>query len=208
MKFFKLILIFTIISCSKEQKFELPYFTTSDFTPHWINSKSIQDNTHKISDFKLINQNNKEITRENLKGNIYVANFFFTSCPSICPKMTSNLKIIEKKFINQNNFKIISHSVTPWIDTPETLKSYEKNYNINGRMWNLVTGEKKLIYDLARNSYFAEENFGLINDENDFIHTELVFLIDKKSYIRGVYNGTLKIEMKRLIEDISLLINI
>ena len=75
-------------------------------------------------------------------------------------------------------------------------------------MWNLVTGEKKLIYNLARNSYFAEENFGLINDENDFIHTELVFLIDKKSYIRGVYNGTLKIEMKRLIEDISLLINI
>ena len=134
--------------------------------------------------------------------------FFFTSCPSICPKITSNLKIIEKNFINQNNFKIISHSVTPWIDTPETLKSYEKNYNINGRMWNLVTGEKKLIYDLARNSYFAEENFGLINDENDFIHTELVFLIDKKSYIRGVYNGTLKIEMKRLIEDISLLINI
>mgnify|MGYP000665633554 CR=1 FL=1 len=72
MKFFKLILIFTIISCSKEEKFELPYFTTSDFTPHWINSKSIQDNTHKISDFKLINQNNKEITRENLKGNIVI----------------------------------------------------------------------------------------------------------------------------------------
>ena len=122
--------------------------------------------------------------------------------------MINNLKIIEKKFINQNNIKIISHSVTPWIDTPEILKGYEKNYNINGRMRNLVTGEKKLIYNLARNSYFAEENFGLINDENDFIHTELVFLIDKKSYIRGVYNGTLKIEMKRLIEDISLLINI
>ena len=122
--------------------------------------------------------------------------------------MISNLKIIEKKFINQNNIKIISHSVTPWIDTPETLKNYEKNYNINGRMWNLVTGEKKLIYDLARNSYFAEENFGIVNDENDFIHTELVFLIDKKSYIRGVYNGTLKVEMKRLVEDITLLINI
>jgi len=208
MKFYKLILILIIISCSKEQKFELPYFITSDFTPHWINSKSIQYNTHKISDFKLINQNNEEITRENLKGNIYVANFFFTSCLSICPKMTSNLKIIEKKFINQNNIKIISHSVTPWIDTLETLKNYEKNYNINGRMWNLVTGEKKLIYDLARNSYFAKENFSIINDKNDFIHTELVFLIDKKSYIRGVYNGTLKVEMKRLVEDITLLINI
>jgi len=208
MKFYKLILILIIISCSKEQKFELPYFITSDFTPHWINSKSIQYNTHKISDFKLINQNNEEITRENLKGNIYVANFFFTSCLSICPKMTSNLKIIEKKFINQNNIKIISHSVTPWIDTLETLKNYEKNYNINGRMWNLVTGEKKLIYDLARNSYFAKENFSIINDKNDFIHTELVFLIDKKSYIRGIYNGTLKVEMKRLVEDITLLINI
>ena len=88
------------------------------------------------------------------------------------------------------------------------MKRYEKNYNIDGSIWNLVTGEKKIIYDLARFSYFAEENFGIVNNENDFIHTELVFLIDKKSHIRGVYNGTLKIEMKRLIEDITILLKI
>ena len=120
--------------------------------------------------------------------------------------MTYNIKIIEEEFKNQEGIIILSHSVTPWIDTPEVLKKYEKNYNIDGSIWNLVTGEKKIIYNLARNSYFAEENFGLINNENDFIHTELVFLIDKKSHIRGVYNGTLKVEMKRLIEDIKLLL--
>lgn len=206
MSYYKILLIIILISCSKKQNFELPYFITSDFTPYWINSKTLKIDTHKISDFKLINQNNEEITRENLKGKIYVSNFFFTSCPSICPKMTYNIKIIEEEFKNQEGIIILSHSVTPWIDTPEVLKKYEKNYNIDGSIWNLVTGEKKIIYDLARNSYFAEENFGLINNENDFIHTELVFLIDKKSHIRGVYNGTLKVEMKRLIEDIKLLL--
>lgn len=206
MNYYKILLIIILISCSKEQNFELPYFITADFTPYWINSKNLKIDTHKISDFKLINQNNEEITRENLKGKIYVSNFFFTSCPSICPKMTNNIKIIEEEFKNQEGIIILSHSVTPWTDTPEVLKKYEKNYSIDGSIWNLVTGEKKLIYDLARNSYFAEENFGLINNENDFIHTELVFLIDKKSHIRGVYNGTLKVEMKRLIEDIKLLL--
>lgn len=208
MKYYKLILIIILISCSKEQTFELPYFITSDFTPHWINSKTLKKSTHKISNFKLVNQNNEEITRKKLEGNIYVSNFFFTSCPSICPKMTNNIKIIEEEFKYQDGIKILSHSVTPWIDTPEILKKYEKNYNIDGSIWNLVTGEKKIIYDLARFSYFAEENFGIVNNENDFIHTELVFLIDKKSHIRGVYNGTLKIEMKRLIEDIRLLLKI
>jgi|TARA_B110000263_G_scaffold154910_1_gene134452 protein SCO1/2 len=208
MKYYKLILIIILISCSKEQTFELPYFITSDFTPHWINSKTLKKSTHKISDFKLVNQNNEEITRKKLEGNIYVSNFFFTSCPSICPKMTNNIKIIEEEFKYQDGIKILSHSVTPWIDTPKILKKYEKNYNIDGSIWNLVTGEKKIIYDLARFSYFAEENFGIVNNENDFIHTELVFLIDKKSHIRGVYNGTLKIEMKRLIEDITILLKI
>ena len=206
MNYYKIILIIIFISCSEREKFELPYFISPDFTPYWINSKNIQDDTHKISDFKLVNQNNEEITRENLKGKVYISNFFFTSCPSICPKMTNNIKLIQDEFRYEEGIIILSHSVTPWIDTPEILKRYEKNYNIDGSIWNLVTGEKKIIYDLARFSYFAEENFGIINNENDFIHTELVFLIDKNSHIRGVYNGTLKVEMKRLIEDIRLLL--
>ena len=121
--------------------------------------------------------------------------------------MISNLKIIEEKFSKSEEVIILSHSVTPWIDSVKRLKNYQKLHNINSKNWHLITGDKNKIYDLARKSYFAEEELGLNKNNNEFLHTEMVFLLDKNSHIRGVYNGTIKLEVKRLLEDIQILKN-
>ena len=199
--------IIFLTCCNNLLVTKLPYFISPDFTPNWINNYSKNDSLHKIEDFSFINQNNKIIDNSYIKNKIVVSNFFFTTCPSICPNMTSNLKILQEKFNHTEEVIILSHSVTPWIDSVTKLKSYEKLYNINSKTWHLLTGDKNKIYNLARKSYFAEEELGLNKSSNEFLHTEMVFLIDKNSHIRGVYNGTIKLEIKRLLEDIAILKN-
>ena len=200
-----LCIIIFLTCCNNLSVTKLPYFISPDFTPNWINYYSKNDSLHKIEDFSFINQNNKIIDNSYIKNKIVVSNFFFTTCPSICPNMTSNLKILQEKFNHTEEVIILSHSVTPWIDSVTKLKSYEKLYNINSKTWHLLTGDKNKIYNLARKSYFAEEELGLNKSSNEFLHTEMVFLIDKNSHIRGVYNGTIKLEIKRLLEDIAIL---
>ena len=119
--------------------------------------------------------------------------------------MTSNLKKIQETYDDKDKIRIISHSVTPWIDSIKVLKNYERLYKINSKIWNLVTGNKNEIYNIARKSYFAEEEIGYLKNNNEFLHTELVFLVDQKGHLRGVYNGTIILEIKRLIDDINLL---
>ena len=202
-----LCIIIFLTCCNNLSVTKLPYFISPDFTPNWINYYSKNDSLHKIEDFSFINQNNKIIDNSYIKNKIVVSNFFFTTCPSICPNMTSNLKILQEKFNHTEEVIILSHSVTPWIDSVTKLKSYEKLYNINSKTWHLLTGDKNKIYNLARKSYFAEEELGLNKSSNEFLHTEMVFLIDKNSHIRGIYNGTVKLEIKRLLEDIAILKN-
>ena len=202
-----LCIIIFLTCCNNLSVTKLPYFISPDFTPNWINYYSKNDSLHKIEDFSFINQNNKIIDNSYIKNKIVVSNFFFTTCPSICPNMTSNLKILQEKFNHTEEVIILSHSVTPWIDSVTKLKSYEKLYDINSKTWHLLTGDKNKIYNLARKSYFAEEELGLNKSSNEFLHTEMVFLIDKNSHIRGVYNGTIKLEIKRLLEDIAILKN-
>ena len=202
-----LFIIIFLTCCNNLSVIKLPYFISPDFTPNWINNYSKNDSLHKIEDFSFINQNNKIIDNSYIKNKIVVSNFFFTTCPSICPNMTSNLKILQEKFNHTEEVIILSHSVTPWIDSVRKLKSYEKLYDINSKTWHLLTGDKNQIYNLARKSYFAEEELGLNKSSNEFLHTEMVFLIDKNSHIRGVYNGTIKLEIKRLLEDIAILKN-
>ena len=202
-----LFIIIFLNCCNNLSVTKLPYFISPDFTPNWINYYSKNDSLHKIEDFSFINQNNKIIDNSYIKNKIVVSNFFFTTCPSICPNMTSNLKILQEKFNHTEEVIILSHSVTPWIDSVTKLKSYEKLYNINSKTWHLLTGDKNKIYNLARKSYFAEEELGLNKSSNEFLHTEMVFLIDKNSHIRGIYNGTIKLEIKRLLEDIAILKN-
>ena len=159
---------------------------------------------HKIGAFSLINQNGLKVTEQDYRNKIYVADFFFTTCPGICPKMTANMGLIQEAIKEDNQVKLISFSVTPEIDSVAQLKKYALEKGVIDAKWNLLTGEKKHIYDLARKSFFAAKNDGDGNN-NQLIHTENFILIDPDKRIRGFYDGTDSNVMKKLIADIKIL---
>ena len=159
---------------------------------------------HTIADFSLTNQNGETVTQETYKDKIYVADFFFTTCPTICPVMTDHMYQIQKEIINDDEVMLLSHTVTPKIDSVAQLKKYAKEKGVIDRKWNLVTGDKKHIYELARKSYLAVKTEGN-GDQYDMIHTENFMLIDKKRQIRGYYDGTQPEDIERLLEDIEIL---
>jgi protein SCO1/2 len=159
---------------------------------------------HRISDFSLFNQNGDTVTQNNYKNKIYVADFFFTSCPDICPIMTGNMLYLQEK-LKETNVMLASFSVTPEIDNIEVLKKYSIDKGVNDSNWNLMTGEKKQIYDLARKSYLVAK--ALPDGKNHgMIHTENFVLVDKEKRIRGYYDGTNIEEMDKLLIDIGILI--
>lgn len=182
----------------------LPFYNTPDFTPKWIDEKE-PPSFHQIADFSFVNQNGEEITQNTFSGKIYVADFIFTTCPGICPKMTGNMSKLQAAIKDDPDVLLLSHSVTPKMDSVSVLKTYAKQHGAIDGKWHIVTGDRKAIYTIARKSYFADENLGLQKTENDFLHTENFILIDKHRRIRGVYNGVLPAEMTRLLEDIKLL---
>ena len=159
---------------------------------------------HKIGRFSLTNQNGLKITEEYYKDKIYVADFFFTTCPGICLKMTANMGLIQEVLKDDNQVKLVSFSVTPEIDSVPQLKKYADEKGVIDTKWNLLTGEKKHIYDLARKSFFAVKNDG-DGGKNDMIHTENFILVDPDKRIRGFYDGTDTSEMKSLLYDIQVL---
>ena len=159
---------------------------------------------HRIADFELINQNGKTVTHENFNGKIYVADFFFTTCPTICISMTDNLLKVQKEIQNNPNILLISHSVTPKIDSVTQLKKYAIEKGVNDKKWHLVTGDKKEIYELARKSYLAVKDEG-DGGPLDMIHTENFILVDPDKRIRGFYDGTDSKEIKRLLLEIKIL---
>mgnify|MGYP001815789656 CR=1 FL=1 len=159
---------------------------------------------HKIADFKLTNQNGEIITQNDYQDKIYVADFFFTTCQTICPIMTDNMVVIQKEILDDNEVMLLSHSVTPKIDSVAQLKRYAIKKGVDDTKWNLVTGDKKQIYELARKSYLAVKTSGN-GDMYDMIHTENFMLIDKKRQIRGFYDGTKTEDIDRLLEDIKTL---
>ena len=163
-----------------------------------------QKKYHHIADFSLINQNGDTITQEFYKDKIYVADFFFTTCQTICPIMTDHMYDIQKQTISDPEVLLLSHSVTPEVDSVAQLKKYAKKKLVNSSKWNLVTGNKKQIYELARKSYLAVKNAGN-GGPFDMIHTENFMLVDKKRQIRGFYDGTDSEEIERLLEDIKVL---
>ena len=199
-------LILTSCAMKQEETSSLPYYNGPDFTPVWLmEDQAVPDSIHRVDDFSFTDQNGLTITKDTYAGKIYAANFFFASCPSICPVMTKNLKTVEDEFINDDDFMLISHSVTPEIDSVPILKSFSETYNVNDSKWHFVTGDKAEIYNLAWYSYFADEEPGFSEDSSEFIHSEHVLLVDTEGYVRGVYNGTLPLDMKRMIDDINIL---
>ena len=159
---------------------------------------------HTIADFNLTNQNGETITQGTYKDKIYVADFFFTTCQTICPIMTDHMYQIQKEVIGDDDVMLLSHSVTPQIDSVAQLKKYAQEKGVIDRKWNLVTGDKKHIYELARKSYLAVKTDGN-GDQYDMIHTENFMLIDKKRQIRGFYDGTNPEDIERLLDDIETL---
>jgi protein SCO1/2 len=187
--------------------FTLPYYNQPDFTPIFIynNSDIHKKITHQINDFSFLDQDSVMVTQKTIEGKIHVANFIFTSCGSICPVMTQNLKIVSDSLKNDSSLILLSYSVTPWIDKPFVLHKYKTRNGIQNPNWHFLTGDKKDIYKLARQSYFAEEDIGFSKDSSEFLHTEHFVLVDKSKRIRGIYNGTLRLEMEQLIDDIKTL---
>ncbi|MDG1252036.1 MAG: SCO family protein [Flavobacteriaceae bacterium] len=159
---------------------------------------------HKIAPFSLINQNGLNITDSDYSNKIYVADFFFTTCPSICPKMTANMGLIQEDIRTDNQVLLLSFSVTPEIDSVAQLKRYAIEKGVIDSKWNLLTGDKKEIYELARKSYLAVKTSG-DGGEHDMIHTENFILVDPEQRIRGFYDGTDTTAMDELLSDIRVL---
>ena len=199
--------IYTLLSPEKM----LPIYSPRDINPELVDS-TVQHigNDHKIANFSFTNQNGKTITEKDYENTIYVADFFFTTCPTICPKMTDNMVWLQNQLKNYSEVKLLSFSVTPDIDTPEVLKEYALEKGVDDARWNLVTGDKSAIYYLARKSYLAVKT-GKPEELYDMVHTENFILIDKNKRIRGFYDGTNLDQptndpktknMKQLLEDI------
>ncbi len=203
-----ILIICSLFSCKRKEPSaltakntvtHLPYFNTANFTPEW------EKGNHKIPEFSFINQNGDTINNNTYKGKIYIANFFFTVCPSICPKLTKSMHGLQKTYAKDSEIMLLSHSVMPWQDSVQVLAKYAANNNVVSSKWNLVTGNKDSIYHIARTGYFADEDFYKTQSKSDFIHTENFILVDKEGHIRGVYNGTIDIDIKRLERHIKIL---
>lgn len=183
----------------------LPVYNPTDFNPKLVDNRLLGiSNGHKVAGFTLKNQNGETITEANYKNKIYVADFFFTRCPSICPIMANNMKRLQNVFRENTDVMLLSLSVTPEMDSVPVLHDYAIKNGAMDAKWNITTGDKKHIYDLARKSYFAvvDENDGGLQD---FIHTPNFILVDKEQQIRGIYDGTKEEDVNRLIQDISIL---
>ena len=212
---FILPLSFLVLSCTTNnqpleaianEKETLPYFNTPDWTPEWIEKIDSQyQQIHRIPQFKLKNQEGEMISNKTVGGKIYIANFFFTSCRGICPKMTSNMYVLQEAFKLDTTILFLSHSVTPDIDSVAVLKKYAIENKVNSKQWHLLTGPTTDIYNLAKKQYFAGDTIGYYQTGNEFLHTENFILIDQQQRIRGVYNGTLLVEIERIKEDIAIL---
>ncbi len=182
------------------------------YQPNMVNAELVDSTLqhvkkyHRIADFSLLNQNGDTITQENYRDKIYVADFFFTTCPTICPIMTANLVEVQAALADDPEVLLLSHSVTPEIDSVAQLKKYAIENGVNDAKWNLVTGDKEQIYELARKSYLAVQEDG-DGGPFDMIHTENFILVDKQRRIRGFYDGTKEEEMDRLLSDIEILKN-
>jgi protein SCO1/2 len=160
---------------------------------------------HQIPDFRFLNQDSVWVSEKDMAGKIYIADFFFTSCPTICPKMKTQLLRIYERYAENDNIRILSHSIDPTYDTPSILKQYAARLQVKSPRWNMLTGDKAAIYKLGEKSYMvtAQEDK---NEAGGFVHSGAFILVDKNRHIRGIYDGTQEAEVNHLIEDIEILL--
>lgn len=193
--------LYVILATGKTNFIHLPYLGEKELA---TNGKDTI--YHSVAPFSFVNQDGKTITEKDYEGKIYVADYFFTTCKSICPKMATELQRVEEKFEYTNGLvQILSHTVNPENDSVPVLKAYSQMVHANTKMWNFVTGDKKQLYDMARYSYLVNAMEG-DGGPDDFIHSELFVLVDKEKHIRGIYDGTDIKAVNDLLDDIKVLI--
>lgn len=206
MSFFSIVVI-TSFYFILQPKVSLPIYS-----PSMVSEELVEEDIryvkkyHSISNFSLTNQNGELINQEFYQNKIYIADFFFTTCPDICPKMTENMGYLQNELKNQTDVLLVSFSVTPNIDSVSVLRAYADLKGVDDSKWNLFTGSKKEIYELARKSFLVAKNDG-DGGKYDMIHTENFVLIDKENRIRGFYDGTNEVEMNKLLKDVKILQN-
>ena len=218
MKYLFIAVLLVFAGCKNEVKKEnikvvensrvdyLPYYNDESFTPHWLTPNTEEEKTfHKIPDFSLTNQSGETVTQDTFEDKIYVTDFFFTTCPGICPKMTGNMARIQEEFKNDPDVLLLSHSVMPSTDSVSVLRAYANKNDVIDNKWHLVTGSRDEIYTLGRDHYFVESDLGEVKSIDDFLHTENFLLIDKNKHIRGIYNGLNRASMAQLITDVKAL---
>ena len=194
---FLALLLFMLVSCASEDR-KLPYLGPTKEE----NGKVIQ---HTIPHFSFTNQNNETITQDTYKGKIYVADFFFTSCPTICPVMKKQMLRVYEKYKENPEVGILSHSIDPRHDSVQVLNKYAKNLGVEGKMWNFVTGEQSKIYEIGEKSYMVSAQEDSL-EAGGFIHSGAFILVDKQRHIRGLYDGTKEVEVTKLLKDIDVLL--
>ena len=207
-----LILVFVVGSTSAYQILQpqprLPIYNPSDLNPAVVDDDLERvGRGHRIGNFDLIDQWGNRADSSLLQGKIYVADFFFTTCPTICIDMGANFQRIQETYKDEDRFHLVSHTVMPEIDTVEVMHAYGDRMGAIKGKWHLLTGEKRELYRMARREYFAVMEQGTSFDEHDFIHTENVILVDEKKRIRGFYDGTSDLDVDRLIGDIQILLD-
>ena len=209
-KVVSLVLLSTFLSCKKEVPIDksttLPFYNSAAFTPEWISKKDTNySKIHRIDSFEFTNQNGHLITNKTFEGKIYIADFFFTTCPSICPILANNMATIQEFYKEDASVLLLSHTVMPRVDSVAKIKEYKKKKGAIDGKWHLITGDRDHIYNIARTSYFADGDFNETKNKSEFIHTENFILVDAKGRIRGVYNGTLGVDILRLRRHIEIL---
>ena len=203
-------IVFSVVAISSFNYVQTQEKKLPIYSPSMVSDELVEEDLryvkkyHRISDFSLLNQNGNNVTQDNYKNKIYVADFFFTTCPDICPIMTGNMLYLQEN-LKDTNVMLASFSVTPKIDTVEVLKEYSTLKGVDDSKWNLMTGDKKQIYDLARKSYLVAK--AIPDGKNHgMIHTENFVLVDRDKRIRGYYDGTNIEDMDKLLDDIQILI--
>ena len=185
----------------------LPYYNEASFSPHWLAADAPElDTFHRIPTFTLLNQRGDTISTATFQDKVYIVDFFFTTCPGICPRMTKNMGTLQAIFADQPQVLLLSHSVTPEKDSVPVLQAYAEKHGVVADKWHLATGERAEIYRLGRQAYFVEENLGLQKSADDFLHTENFVLIDQQRHIRGIYNGLNQSSLAQLTKDVYALL--
>ncbi len=192
--------VLLVFGCSQDKK--LPYLGKHE-------TRVVDGKTdtlyHQVPPFKFLNQDSVWVSEKDMAGKIYIADFFFTTCPTICPKMKTQLVRLYERYADNDQIRILSHSIDPEFDRPHVLKQYANRLQVKAPRWNMVTGDKQAIYTLGEKSYMvtAQEDK---NEVGGFVHSGAFILVDKQRHIRGIYDGTKEEEVNHLIEDLEILL--